>query len=788
MKIQRPILIFISLIGFIPSVTAQKVVYKQILKGEIVDKLLQIPVFGASVVLLEDTTQHVLSDINGKFQFDSLPVGKYSLQIAAKDYEATIAQVLLTSGKEEVVKVGLSLQSFHEIQSIAIKGNDYKKEVVNELAPISSHSFTVAETQNYAAAVNDPGRMATSFAGVVGADDGSNALSIRGNSPSGLLWRMEGVDIPAPNHFSSFNGSSGGISLISSQLLGTSDFFTGAFSPEYGNALSGVFDLKMRKGNEQKREHTFRAGVLGIDLATEGPLTNKTKGSENRGSYLVNYRYSTLSILDKMGVAAFSGILNFQDLSFNLAFPKSKIGEFTFFGMGGLSSQNYKNEKDSLLWKSSSDRYSFRFKTNTGIVGLTHTKNISKKTNWRNVLAVSGNTVSDITDYTRGDYTNMEVVNETVAQKKVTLNSVFTKRFNKHHTLRTGVYLHLLGFSSLFKEKNIDSNTNHVYGDVEGSTAYAQSFVQWKYQPHRKLIFLTGAHYMILKLNNKQSIEPRFSVVYKPKINQTLSFGSGLHSQMQLPAIYFTQSAGSQTNTNRNLDFSRAAHFVLGYEIWLTKNWRTKIETYFQHLYKIPVSKDSTSNYSTLNMDWGIEPQDLVNKGLGRNKGVELTVERQFDKGVYALLSGSYYKSEYKTLRNVWYDTRFNGGFALSISAGKEKIIKTTGNALGINFKTSWYGGLRETPVDIAASKMYNTTIRDENRVNQSQLPNYFRLDLKFTYKVNHKKFNSFWSLDLQNATNRKNIGGRFFDIEKLTVKDYYLTPLLPILSYKIEF
>jgi len=125
------------------------------------------------------------------------------------------------------------------------------------MSAVSARAFTVEETQKYPAAINDPLRMATNFAGVASLDDGMNQIVIRGNSPTGLLWRMEGIDIPNPNHFAAKGSSGGGISILSSQLLSNSDFITGAFAADYGNALSGVFDLNLRKGNNEKRETTL---------------------------------------------------------------------------------------------------------------------------------------------------------------------------------------------------------------------------------------------------------------------------------------------------------------------------------------------------------------------------------------------------------------------------------------------------------------------------------------------------------------------------------------------------
>lgn len=755
--------------------------YYQSLKGEVLDASIQIPIFGAKISLQEDSSYSAKTDLNGKFSFDSLPVGRYTILCQASKYEYQEQVVLLTSAKQEQVTFNLVLATFKQVKTATIKSFTYTKPKVNSMAPISSHSFGVEETQNFAAAVNDPARMATSFAGVVGADDGNNAISIRGNAPSALLWRVEGIDIPAPNHFSSFDGASGGISLVSSQLLAQSDFFTGAFSPEYGNSIGGVFDLRMRKGNSEEKEHTLQAGILGVDLATEGPL------GKNGGSYLVNYRYSTLDLLSKIGFDLFGGLLSFQDLSFNISLPTKKAGDFTIFGMGGLSSQYEAPERDSSKWEFEGDRYHFKFISNTGILGFTHQKSFNNKTTWRNVLALSANKVSEIDKYIDDNYNDIDEEISQVENKKISWSSILTKQMNENHSIRFGTYLHKLNFASKFSEVDLETLVKSDFGNVTGSTEYAQAFAQWKWQLHRKIQVVSGVHGIWLGLNKKSNIEPRLAMVYKPRRNQHLTLGLGMHSQMQLPGVYFTQNPGSTSNSNRELDFTKAKHIVLGYEYWFGKKFRAKLETYYQHLSDVPIGTDINRPYSMLNLDWGISPQDLVNEGEGRNRGVELTLEKIYSKRLYGLLTASLFRSEFKNQDNVWYRTRYDAGHSVSSTLGKEFKLKNN-NLLGLNIKTSWYGGFRTRKIDLEKSIIEERAIVDGTVPLGTKLPNYFRIDVKFSYRVNHKKFNSFWSLDLQNATNRMNVGGQYYDSEKEKIQEWYLTSLLPVLSYKIEF
>jgi len=767
---------------FIVSTYGQQ--YTQTIKGTVTDKNLMSPVEGVYITIDIDSTKHAISDKNGYYELREVKVGRLKITATHINYmDVSVPNVLLTSGKELVVNLQLEEQ-VNNIKGVSFKAKTSKIKPINEMATVSARTFSVEETQKFAAAINDPARMATSFAGVVGADDGNNTIVIRGNSPAGMLWRMEGIDIPGPNHFSSFNGSGGGVSILSAQLLANSDFMTGAFAAEYGNALSGVFDLRLRKGNDKKKEYTLQAGFLGLDLATEGPLSRKG------GSYLVNYRYSTLGILKRIGIDVF-GNTNFQDLSFNIALPKYKIGQITFFGFGGISAQLQNAKKDSSLWKTRSDRYNFFYGSNTGAIGATHLLQLGKRTTLKNVVLYSANITSDRGEYYKSDYTHTYTHwRNSIGNSKIALNSSLNHKISKRVHVRTGLILNHWFYKT--EQKELDTTeTLRTYLDNQGETSYMQAYGQVKVKASKKLSVFAGFHSMYLMLNKKYTVEPRVSMRYDMKSNQAITLGYGMHSQLQLPGVYFAQvnqSSGEKTYPNKQLGFSKAHHFVAGYEINFKSSTRIKVETYFQQLYHIPVGTDINSTLSMINLNFGIVSEPLVNKGIGQNYGVELTFERFMNKGFYYLLSASIYNSRYQTQSNTWYNTRFNGRQAVTFTAGKEIKLKGDKKLLGLNIKTVWYGGFRETPVDIEKSIQYKRNITDDTRPFSVQLPDYFRTDVKVSYRINHARYNSIWSLDIQNSTNHKNIGGRSYDAEKGEVVTWYQTPLIPVLSYKIEF
>lgn len=775
-------IIFITLLQISFSASSQSLT--QTVRGTVTDKITGQPLPGSTIVIVNSSPlTGSATNENGEFRLTNVPVGRHSFRITFLGYkEMMINDYPVNSGKEVVLNIGLE-EDFITGKEVVITDRVEKNKPINEMAVVSARTFSVEETQKYAAAVNDPGRMSTSFAGVIGTDDGNNDISIRGNSPTGVLWRMEGVEIPNPNHFSNAGAAGGGISILSAQVLSNSDFMTSAFPAEYGNALSGVFDLKLRKGNNEKREYTIQAGLLGIDLATEGYFK---KGYN--GSYLINYRYSTLSLLNNLGVNVGGGVTNFQDLSFNVYLPAGKAGNFSLFGFGGLSNQKFDASKDSTKWNSTEESYNTRFTSNTGAVGITHSFIAGKNTYIKSVLSSSIFDNGWKADKVLSDYSVENRYNEYTAQKRSVISSTLNHKMNARQNIRAGVILTRHDFN--IHNNGWEPGENRLVTTIKdkGNGYTLQAFAQSSYKLTEKLTMNGGLHYFEFMLNSSRSIEPRASVSYAIDEKQSVSGGYGLHSRLQPLGIYFFQTNGRKPN--HDLELSKSHQFVLSYDRMLSADVRIKAETYYQSLYNIPVRADVRNSFSMVNIAQGYAEESLSNNGKGRNYGIDFTLEQFMRNNMYYLFCASLYDAEYQGSDQVWRNSRYNGTFSFAFTGGKEFEAGNRGRVFGVNVKTIYRGGFRQTPVDVNASRANGgiETIYFDDLAYTDKLPNYFRTDIRLSLKKNRENSTRTLSLDIQNVTNNKNIFGTYFDARSGNTKTYYQTGLIPILSYKLEF
>ncbi len=789
MNLKRSIYLKALILSFILFQSVHAQVMTQSIRGTIIDKVSQTPIYGVTVVLMgSDPVIGTMSDLDGNFILENVPVGKVGLQFSSVGYETvTMENLTLAVGKELVLQISMEEKVIIGNETVVTVKVD-KRKPQNDMLTVSSRTFSVEETQKFAAAVNDPLRMAQSYAGVVSTEDGNNNISIRGNAPGGLLWRMEGIDIPSPNHFTQPGASGGGISILSSQLLSNSDFSTGAFGAEYGNALSGVFDLRLRKGNNQKREYTFRAGVLGIDVAAEGPFKK-----DYAGSYLVNYRYSTLGILSSMGVNIGPGVTTFQDLSYHVFLPGKKYGSLSLFGFGGLSSQVFAADKDTSLWSKGGNRSNGNFYSHTGAFGLSHIYHLNSNHFLKTAVVISTNGVGYQEDELNYELKPEFRYEEDIWQNRQAVSSTLNSKLSSRSSLRSGIILTRLSFTTDQVWYDDSLNKNITLMENEGNTFMYQAYSQMKHKLNTHLTLQGGLHLIGLALNNTWSVEPRASVNYAFDSKNSLSFGYGKHSQVQPISIYFSRiadSLGNSSEVNKDLGLSKAHHFVLAYDRNFGKHWRGRVEAYYQYLYEIPVSIDADYQYSVLNNRDGYTDFALVNEGKGENFGLEFTLERFLYKDFYMLFSASVFESRYSAVDGSWHDTRFNTNHNFSLTTGKEYNLgeKRKNRIFGWNVKAIYSGGMRNMPVMLEQSIQRKQAVYDFQNAYSDQNPAYFRLDLGVSLKRNFKRSSGTLTLDIQNSTNRPNVGGRYFDTKTLAMKTWTQAPLIPVLAYKLEF
>ncbi|WP_276371320.1 TonB-dependent receptor [Chryseolinea sp. H1M3-3] len=757
----------------------------QTVRGRILDQDSQMPLIGATVVVLDSNPLiGAVTDVNGDFRLNSVPIGRVTLKITFIGYEdRIIPNLLVGAAKEEVLNISL-IESISTLEEITVNANKQKGEVLNEMAIVSAHTFSVEETQRYAGSFDDPARMVSAFAGVNGNTEGNNDIIVRGNSPKGILWRLEGIAIPNPNHFAGEGSTGGPINALSSKMLSNSDFFTGAFAPEYGDATSGVFDMKLKAGNNEQREYTASISTLGLDMTAEGPFK---KGG--KGSYIANYRYSALDLLDKAGIVDFGGVPRYQDLSFKIQLPVSGKHNFALFGLGGMSSIDTEDkdeeDEDRIIGK-------FNGENKLGVLGISHTFQVNDDMYIKSSIAGTGSESIfnyDIPNNLEEFYT---IETGKISKSSVIASSAFNYKLNSKHKVETGIILTRLNYNLRSDEFNFERDLLENQLSEKGNSNTYQAFASWKYRMSEEFTMISGLHYIHFALNKNYSLEPRLAVQWQFDEKQSFNAGVGLHSKLEPVSTYLAKrydNDGGYTQPNKDLEITKAAHFVIGYDRQIANNTHVKIETYYQYLYDVPV-ENGPSSFSLLNQTEGYTTRQLVNEGYGKNYGVEITVERYLHKGLYYMGTLSLFRSLYTPMDGIERKSAFDNNYVANLIGGKEFNVgaPSKNKVFFINTKIALIGGKRYSPIDLEKSIEAGDEVTDEVEPFSKKGDDIFRTDLSIGLRRNRKRTTSELKFDVQNIFNNQTVVSEEYVHATGSISKGRQLGMLPTISYKISF
>ena len=777
--------------------------WAQALRGTVKDATSSEELIGA-VVRVVGTDKMAMTDDKGQYVINGLQPGRYDLKASYIGYDPSIIKEVLVAGTKEVLIDVALKEADSTLGEATVRARVNKMEPLNPLSLVGGKMLSMEEANRYAGGFNDPARIVSSFAGIGGTSD-NNGISVHGHSPSSLQWRLEGVEIYSPNHFADVLESGAGvIGAINSNIMGNSDFYSSAYGAEYSNAFSGVFDMKLRPGNNSRYEHYAQLGTLGAEAGSEGPLK---KGAHS--SYIVNYRYSVTSLANDLGIVDMEGQrVNFQDLNFNLHLPATSAGTFNIFGIGMLDKSTQEEPNDIASWESLMDAEKFTTHNALAIVGAKHLLHLPNKWTWQTTAVYNYNLIKANDAYypfdfethtlTQGDHT-LDYDHTRQENQQMTLTTSFSRQVTpKFLTKLGGSYTHNF-YKLRYDEADFiyQPETMKELIHTQGNTGLANLYVSNSWKPRGSVFALNfglAANYFLL--SKELSVEPRVQMQWKPDAKNTLSAGYGLNSHMEKLDAYFTPDQGGLKGAGRNLGLSKNHHATLSFSHLFNENLNLTVEGYYQYGFHIPVSADPAGTFCLVNRLDIIPTEPLVSKGNLRNYGVDVTLEHYMKNGFYAMLNGSLYSMKYRTQDGTWRNTRLNRGYLFKLLAGKEWLLGNHGkNVFNVSAKATYMGGVRYTPIDIAATEaayeggqyLYSV-IYDESHAMEEQYDPLFILDLTLSYKIACRKVSHTIAFHAVNLLDAKSPNYDSYNFITHSVKTWQSTAAYPNIYYRIDF
>ena len=743
----------VMLVAVMAGVLLPQSVVAQTIKGSVTDAITGEALIGAAVKVAELKDAGGITNIDGEFSITITQPGRYTIETSYMGYEPSVLKEVLVAGAKDVVLDITLRESSTDMNEVVIKPRVNKESTVNPTALVGGMMLSMEEASRYAGGYNDPARLVTAFAGVAGQGDG-NGISVHGNAPQFMQYRLEGVEIFSPNHFADlYSAGFGMVSALNSNVITNSDFFVSTFNSSYNNALSGVFDVRMRTGNNSKFENGVQVGSVGIEWTSEGPISKK-----NNSSFIFNYRYGFSTIARKLKlIDTYGSQYDFQDLSFKLNFPTKKAGTFSAFALGFID-KSWDVELDIKDIHSIYDASDQEGSLYNALLGASHKIHFDNKWTWRTTAAYNMQHNKVDMEYWG---LNFDANHKPIGfegkdypfsyLKQNEDRAVFNTELSKQVTPR---WLLQLGgeYSHRFFDLNFRTAEN-VYEPVSPTPYYATkdntglASIFWSnlWKPTDNLSFNIGLSGSYFLLSKDFSIEPRASMKWEPGKRHSISLGYGLHSMIEKLDAYFFRNADG-TMANKDLGLSKAHHLLTTYMYKFTDNLNLRFNAYYQYGFDTPVGING-STFCTVNRLFNYIEEPLVNEGNTRNYGADITLEHYMSRGFYGQVNGSLFKSEYRGLDKKWRNQLYDRGYMVKVLGGKEWMIgKRKQDVFNVSVKYTLQGGLRHTPIDVDAMKanvaagiINDQPIYKEDEAMTLQFDPTSILDLTVSYKINRK-------------------------------------------------
>lgn len=725
------------------SLDAQVAAVKlQTLRGEVVDRSTGKSISNVVVELLNYAPRvAAITDEKGTFELRNVPVGYQRIRVNGSGYYDLVHSELVISGKQSVIKIKMEEEfKMKKEEVVERKRNQFrntKMMTIDEMNVVSARPFNIEETNRYITGFGGPARAVTNYPGLMNTDDAQSYIVSRGNSPYGIQWMVEGVPIENPHHFATMGNTGSIFPLLNNNLLNSSDFINGAFAAQYSNVYAGMFDIKMRQGNNERHEFSALLSAYGAEFIAEGPF--KKKG----GSFAVAARAGIFDLLQNIGInLGTNAVPRYYDLNFKIDLPTKNAGHFSVFGIGGISRAAILDNGvpgDDAFVNQGTDFY---VKADLGLLGAKHLKffqnDISLETTLSYLIEdyhIDGDTVVQDTSLPYFTMHNF--------RQRLGLSSTINKKFNAKFFLRAGGY----AYGHFIQSEGSWIRRNALYSLADEFQLQVGGFVQARYLFSKSFSMVLGLQGMFWSLNKDAwAIEPRLALDWKIGKRHRLSFGYGWHSKIPSFAMTFLvkkQGDGTYENNNRALGLNRSHQVVLSYDAYLASYWGIKANAYFMYNTDLAVQKHSSS-FSLANYgNFAVYPDstNLESKGRGVNYGVEVSIEKFFSRGFYGLLSAAYQRAFYHGSDQIWRSSAFDAQYVSSLVMGKEfRIGKKKQNVVYGDFRFHLHGGLPYTPIDLEASKQAGREVLMEDQAYSKRLGVYKRIDVRIGARFNHRK------------------------------------------------
>lgn len=759
--------LFFLILGFISTVTTAWCQFGNI-SGKVVEKDNKQPLVGVNVII-KGTQMGAATDNDGNYVIEKVPVGAYILDfsfIGCK--KKNVPSVIVKTNKTTYVNAALTWEAL-EGEEIAVTAGYFDQP---EDAPASVQTLNYEEIRRSPGSSEDVSRMLQNFAGVNFTSDDRNDLVIRGGSPAEVLFEIDNIEVPNPNHFGTQGATGGPISMINAEFIEDVQFMAGGFTASYGNKLSGVMAIGLREGDRQACHGKLDLNMAGAGGYFEGPIGDK------RGSFLIGLHRSYLDLFKDL--MNYGGVPIYSNIQGKIVFDLNKNHQITALWIGGDDKIEMDYETDADDFKinqtDTTEYQKIDFRSRQLTAGATLRSFWSK--DFYTLLSLSHSYNHFFTDVNALDVSGFhdsaenKILNETEINTKDMYDNISDEQIsvikldgtwslNRYDALTFGASANLSQFDYdivYYPSKPDELNsfgvkpTPFTVNFNQSITPKFGSYLNYKNRFKDRFVLNIGGRYDYFKLIDDGDFSPRISLLID--VTERLNIHAGIGRYFQNPEFIHIMLDPANKNNLTNI---QCDHFIVGLNYLLNPGTRMTVEIYRKNYANYPVASDS--GYSMISMansgaDYGISggANGMVSEGEGKATGIEFTLHQKLIDKFYGLVSYSYSDIQHKALDGVFHNGAFDNRNVFNLVMGYRQS-----KSWEYSLKWRYAGGRPYTPFDYAASIASGEGRYDLTRINSERYAPYHRLDLRFDHREFYKFGTIISYLSIENVYMREN-------------------------------
>ncbi len=618
-------------------------------------------------------------------------------------------------------------------------------------------SLSKQEIEQFPLIDNDVMRAGHIFPGVVSSDY-SARFSVRGGEKSDISVRLDGMELYDPYHLQDFGGA---VSLIGIDLIQNTELLMGGFPAEYGEKMSGVFDITTRTPNAKQFSANFGVDLINATATLEGPLT------EN-GNWLLSARRGYIDLILMLMEIDESYKPQYADVYSKLTYQITPTDTITLNGLYGW-------DKNRIRVDDADNNLDSRYDNSTAWAKWRRTFSPSY---WTDVFIFAGTSRQDKmtgkTDFDDRDFQFFGTKAE------------LTANFFDKHTFRSGVTWRWLAAQYQYDVQERQPGINvykPILADVDDTGYEFNAFLQDEWQLHPKLALNVGGRYLYQQYREegieRYEIGPRVALAVKPAKDLVLRGAWGIYHQpihlMGIPVEDGIETVGRA---------EQAVHYILGAEYTPADNFLVSLEGYY----------NTFDNLAGRLREFGRQNQIFVSPESGRARGVDVFMTHAVSNRLAWTLGYAFGVAE-----------EIAGGTTIFRQHDRRHSFAISSNyqfAPTWHLYLSWrfYTGEPRTPLVHKEIRLPDGGIacdREFGDTHSARMPAYHSLDFRITKRSPYRRWEMSWYFQILNLYNHTNVDQYAFSeardektnaIIGCEIEEEPLFPIVPTLGITVNF